>query len=109
MFLNVIETPQLLFRAVVYFVQLCSISMCGVRTYALRLPGSLVSSRNREKPQSGYEPEPRKELVSYELGTGFAVANATTYDAQVAWLTCFNEKQEKATIQLRTRAKKGTG
>ena len=28
-----------------------------------RSPVSLVSSRNREKPQSGYEPEPRNWLA----------------------------------------------
>ena len=33
-----------------------------------RSPGSLVLPRNRVKRQCGYEPKPRKELVSYELG-----------------------------------------
>ena len=53
-----------------------------------RSPGSLVLSRNREKPQSGYEPELRKELVSYELETalvkdtalGNTVADVTDSD-----------------------------
>ena len=29
-----------------------------------RLPGLLVSSRNRVRQQSGYEPEPRNELFT---------------------------------------------
>ena len=35
--------------------------------------------------------------------------NTTTYDAQFARLTCFAEKQGKATMRLRTKAEKGTG
>ena len=83
MFLNFIDT-QVLFRAVVYFVQPCSNSTRSVRAYAL----------NSDLEHGRGLAHSRETAAVITI-----VANSATYDAQVARLTCFVDKQSKAIIR----------